>query len=413
MSARKVSATSAGILTCGARYVAEEVLKMPRDEMALAWGRLLHEGAAEINAARMRKEDVSPEDVREVVRGLHAGERAPEAYEALNWWGERMVGIEPVVVEDEGGRWTMELDGVEVVGKWDAAWVHPETGRIVVADLKSGFMPDKEEAKRLLQMRLYALAACERFGVGGCDVMLVSLRNRFSYLLSYDETDIASFKMFVVDIAREVAAKLALVEDAKSSDASLWKLTEPGQPLQPTANVFCPRCAWKRACPVYAQRLYPSGIVRSGSRPAWLEHLREGAKFIEAEKKSIEEDLRAEAESAPLREGGYVVEVREQTQQVKAVAAHERIVRRLILTKEEQPSNVLENGPKPTTPSASASSRRGHAAMGSPAPASSVAKAASRSRTSSSRTKEVTGVSGTASLRSRTSKGGGLTRNSP
>lgn len=335
---RKVSATSFSVLECGARYVAENVFDLhSANEDAMFRGKLFHMAAEGVALLMKKGIDVGPEQVKEIVLALGAAPGvSAQIVKGVTWWAERMHGIVPIGVEDDGGFWKLDFDGVECVGKFDCVHIVESDGLVVVTDHKSGFVPDKETAWGTVQNLLYALAAMRIYDVPRVAVSQVSLGNLFSFLLEYDAADIDAVTPFLHRDAKRVAKAMERVAAATTDQQKHALLEDPM--FAPRVHGWCPSCPIKRECEEYLKLIWlpDPELTGFGSRPASLEALRIREKLVGKEKEAIEKDLKADAAGAGddgLVEAGYSVKMVSQVQQIKATPATERVVNKLVVKK--------------------------------------------------------------------------------
>ena len=380
-----ISSTSWGLLECGTRVIEENFLGTGRDERALQRGRIFHEGFELINRALQRGEDLAPQDIERITMQVTKQELDPllgaDILKFLTWWASRMAGIKPIAIEEDGGRWKLEVGDKMYSGKFDCVYVNPENGRIVIPDLKSGFFPDKETAKRNIQMLLYAMAGMKLYDVQGLDILMVGASIPACYILEYDAIDIEAVRPFIERDAEVIFQMQELIAATEDKASLLGNIL-----FRERLNQWCFSCGAKRKCKEYEKLVWLPDPKLTGfaSRPAAVEALRIRAKLVDKEKEASEKDLKAEAAVADVIEGGYVVNLKTTTFTMKPTPGGERTQQRLIITRTAAPKGdeVWGEGQKPTTDGGKGSSNGGPEQPSSAKRSrSSGAKSAKKSRT--------------------------------
>lgn len=314
---KAVSATAiTGIEDCPCRFLEETYLRgawsseeHAADDRARKRGIIFHQVAEACNKARMKGLPMEEEQIKLLVlaSGLDQAD-ATDLYNGLVWDGQRMIGITPIAVEDDGGRWETEVKRIRVQGKYDIAYLNDQNGRLTVKDYKSRFVPSKEVMYRAIQPRMYAWSGQRTYHTPGVDVVVASLGQRFSYTLEYSEAALAEFKPFLEDrIAK--CAEVILMAEAEPDKAKLKDAEE----FKPKLNGWCPNCPIRKRCVSYRALVWFTPEPVEGSRPAAVEALRVRAKLIGVEKDRAEEDLKADARSASGSMESKALEVYEAT----------------------------------------------------------------------------------------------------
>lgn len=349
MSQKKVSATAWGVLECARRYLMETFLGARRPQKERDRGIAFHLALEGIGKLRLKGVDVGPDECRKIVAALNLEDPflSAEVLKSALWWAERMVGVIPIAVEENGGRWAMVIADVEYGGKYDLVFLNQEkNGRVTVVDYKSGFTPDKEAAKRTIQNVMYAKSAMETFGVDVVDVMIVNLSERFAYIVTFyrngatthkDDMDVDLVWSFMAQDAKVIERRHRMIEEAKATEADKDGKLEgllDDEEFKPRINAWCDKCPVKRTCSEYAALVWMPDPVLTGfdSRPAAVMALRERAKIVDKAKERMEKDLKADAAGAGVvTEGGYTVTLKTTTFKTEPKPAGEQTQTRLII----------------------------------------------------------------------------------
>jgi hypothetical protein len=343
---RRVSASAFSVLDCGYRYAMEYAVGRER---ALAWGFpwcedrtarergiIYHQVAETVAKGLMHGQDMGVEEIRALcmaLKDVDAG-LCGEIAAGVTWWAQRMAGVKPVAVEEDGGRWTMTRGGVEIVGKFDVKHIADE-GMPICTDFKSGFIPDKDAAKKTTQNRLYAWQIMEADDAPVVGVSMVSLGNRFSFLLEYTREDVEQYRPYLERDIAKVHEAMVLVAAATTDGAKKALLTR--SEFAPRLHGWCPSCPVRWACDAYGTAVWKTGPKAEGltCRAAAVERLRLVDKFLNAEKNKIENDLKAEAMDSPVVEGGYVARVKTREDQIAAKPATVRTINTLVIERDD------------------------------------------------------------------------------
>lgn len=413
MPTKRISATAWGAIECAPRYLAETFLGATRDRRALDRGLAFHAGAEQIGKIKMAGENVSPEDNRKLVLAMNQDPTlSADIEESMNWLGERFEGVTPYAVEDDGGRWTLEIGGIEWTGKFDWCYLNEEKeGRSTSIEFKSGFVPDKEEAKKLIQNRIEALALMKINGTTRADVAMVSLGNRFGFTLEYDWPEIERVLPYLERDAQKIERIHDMIDGCRIKggwDGEKIIALRKHTLFQPRIHAWCPSCAIRYDCAAYRQLVWLPDLELTGfgNRPEAVQALRVRVKLVEAEKSKLEKDLKADAaDLGEVREGGFKVHLKTVHKVFQAKPAFERDEIRMVIELEEE-CDESENESDSTKPSGS-DGFKANVTDSEDAPPS--AKTAGRSETSSASSGASGGTSRTSS-RAGTGKGGTRTQ---
>lgn len=341
LNQKAVSATAiAGTEDCPDRWLEENFLKstwtpeeLSADDRARKRGLIFHQAVETANKGKMKGLPMEEEQIKALVLATGLGQAdATDLYEGMAWHFQRMMGIVPVAVEDDGARWETEIGGIRVVGKYDMAHVNAESGRMTVVDYKSNWVPDKALMLRATQPRIYAWSARRTYGTAA-DVSIVSIGQRFSFLLEYSDADIDAFTPFLEDRIKK-CADVILTAEAEPDKARLKGTAE----FSPKLNGWCSGCSIRKRCLPYKALIWTDPEGANGSRPAALEGMRVRAKLIGKELDRVSDDLKASASECGadgFTEDGYKVVLVSRVDKLPAKPSTERVIQTLRVTKDD------------------------------------------------------------------------------
>ena len=136
----------------------------------------------------------------------------------------------------------MQIGRAKVVGRIDRI-DRLSNGGVVITDYKTGRPKSQEDADRSLQLSIYALAAREKWGYHGDQIVFYNLEDNSSVVTRRTENQLQECRHEV----EEVAAKIAAEEfEAK-----------PG--------FYCTFCAYRSLCPATEKRLYAISVDKKSS----------------------------------------------------------------------------------------------------------------------------------------------------
>lgn len=415
---RALSPSSLAILDCACRALDEAIAAAegkPRRTAAMERGDVLHQLTEKVNRMVKAGKDLGPEDIQGLVEAsmLNLAD-AVWADDRLLWYAERMVGAKPYLIEQ---RIQMEAAGAEWNIKLDQVRLDDETGQPFVDEYKMGArIPDREHAKRNMQLMVYAFLLSLFLKVPKVTLVLWNFESKFNLPVEFDTPLLESIGKYLGGaVAKRAIPLLDMMEAMKGDADALRKLKERPE-FKPTPNAFCNYCDSRWACPAFMGQLMPEryqGDAETGL--LFMHQVRLASRLSTALWEKHKDALKGMASDAGGEAliGGYVIKVVTKPRHYNALPARDVNVTELVFEK-EGPCDVRESTePSGTKPASDTSPKGGGkpAGTGKAALSRSSATSAKKSAPLSSSPRSRKGASTTrAGTMSTTRKGGVRTR---
>jgi DNA helicase II / ATP-dependent DNA helicase PcrA len=136
----------------------------------------------------------------------------------------------------------MQIGQAKVVGRIDRI-DQLSNGGVVITDYKTGRPKSQEDADRSLQLSIYALAAREKWGYRGDQIVFYNLEDNSSVVTRRTENQLQECRHEVEEVARKIAA----------------------EEFEAKPGFYCTFCAYRSLCPATEKRLYAIPVDKKSS----------------------------------------------------------------------------------------------------------------------------------------------------
>jgi DNA helicase-2/ATP-dependent DNA helicase PcrA len=136
----------------------------------------------------------------------------------------------------------MQIGQTKVVGRIDRIDQLSNAG-VVITDYKTGRPKSQEDADRSLQLSIYALAAREKWGYHGDQIVFYNLEDNSSVVTRRTESQLQECRHEVDEVARKIAA----------------------EEFEAKPGFYCTFCAYRSLCPATEKRLYAIPVDKKSS----------------------------------------------------------------------------------------------------------------------------------------------------
>jgi DNA helicase II / ATP-dependent DNA helicase PcrA len=136
----------------------------------------------------------------------------------------------------------MQIGQAKVVGRIDRI-DQLSNGGVVITDYKTGRPKSQEDADRSLQLSIYALAAREKWGYRGDQIVFYNLEDNSSVVTRRTESQLQECRHEVEEVARKIAA----------------------EEFEAKPGFYCTFCAYRSLCPATEKRLYAIPVDKKSS----------------------------------------------------------------------------------------------------------------------------------------------------
>ena len=141
-------------------------------------------------------------------------------------------------------RFEMQIAQAKVVGRIDRI-DQLSNGHVVITDYKTGRPKSQEDADKSIQLSIYALAACEKWGYHADEIVFYNLEENSSVVTRRSESQLQECKHKVEEVAQKIAA----------------------EEFEAKPGFYCTFCAYRSLCPATEKRLHAvSSDMKSNSR---------------------------------------------------------------------------------------------------------------------------------------------------
>ena len=136
----------------------------------------------------------------------------------------------------------MQIGQTKVVGRIDRI-DQLSNGGVVITDYKTGRPKSQEDADRSLQLSIYALAAREKWGYHGDQIVFYNLEDNSSVVTRRTESQLQECRHEVEEVAGKIAA----------------------EEFEAKPGFYCTFCAYRSLCPATEKRLYAIPVDKKSS----------------------------------------------------------------------------------------------------------------------------------------------------
>ncbi len=136
----------------------------------------------------------------------------------------------------------MQIGQAKVVGRIDRI-DQLSNGGVVITDYKTGRPKSQEDADRSLQLSIYALAAREKWGYHGDQIVFYNLEDNSSVVTHRTEGQLQECRHEVEEVAQKIAA----------------------EEFEAKPGFYCTFCAYRSLCPATEKRLYAIPVDKKSS----------------------------------------------------------------------------------------------------------------------------------------------------
>ena len=136
----------------------------------------------------------------------------------------------------------MQIGQTKVVGRIDRI-DQLSNGGVVITDYKTGRPKSQEDADRSLQLSIYALAAREKWGYHGDQIVFYNLEDNSSVVTRRTESQLQECRHEVEEVAGKIAA----------------------EEFEAKPGFYCTFCAYRSLCPATEKRLYAIHVDKKSS----------------------------------------------------------------------------------------------------------------------------------------------------
>lgn len=331
---------------CAFRFGWERLVGIEAKSPAARYGRAAHRTFRAINDGLIAGKELDPEGITKVIDGdteINIGQKGQLRDSAL-WFAAEVTSLKLIDAE----RLTpLEIGGDPWVFKPDAIRIF-EDGTLCVDEYKTGYVPRASEAKTLVQLQVYALAAYRVFGIEKVRTVLWSVKNRIAIPVDWDKAELENLEPFLASGARQI--QVAYEEMDRHGRKCL-----KGDLFTPTLNSFCRACPVRFKCSehnaVLAWAQKPRVVV-AGTSIETLKYLKKANALIKATTEDHEEAIRGEVMEAGGKyfEKGWVAWIEKSPQKRKAQKAGTRIVEYLKLGQIADDSATGSSGRRSSKP---------------------------------------------------------------
>ena len=349
---------------CAYRFGWERIVREEARSPAARFGRAAHRIFKAINDGLIAEKELDEDAITKKIdedTEINIGQKGQLRDSAL-WFAAEVHALKPIDAE----RLTaVEIGGEPWVFKPDAIRIF-EDGTLCVDEYKTGYVPRATDAKRLVQLQVYALAANRVFGIQKVRTVLWSIRNRVAIPVDWEAAVLDHLEPFLASGAKAIKKAYHLMDELGRR-----ALTRPE--FAPTLNSFCKACPTRWRCKehnsilMWAQK---PRIVKVSSSIEALEYLKKAHTLIKSTMDDHEEAIRGEVMETGGKyfDRGWVAWIEKSEQHRKAIKASTRQVEYLKLEKLTGSSGKGSSGSGLGKRSCGAGSSSARSADGSPTP---------------------------------------------